>query len=64
MRVVEPSSGRSSIKYLPNSLLKSVGDLIATICPLQNAYGTPCIKFTLKDKILAEKILRLRDGTN
>ena len=48
-------------KVLPNSILKSVGDLVAIVCALQNEYGAPLIKSTLKDKMLAEKMLRLRD---
>ena len=49
---------------LPKSLLKSVGDLVAIVCDLQNAYGAPFIKSTLKDKSLTENMLRLRDETN
>ena len=51
-------------KVLPNSLLKTVGDLVGIVCALQNAYGTPLIKSALNDKKLAEKMLRLPDKTN
>ena len=49
---------------LPKSLLKSVGDLVAIVCDLQNAYGAAFIKSTLKDTTLTENMLRLRDETN
>ena len=67
--IIESANGRIKQwrifdKVLPNSILKSVGDLLAIVCALQNAYGAPFIKSTLKDKMLAEKMLRLRDETN
>ena len=51
-------------KVLPNSILQSVGDLVAIVCAPQNAYGAQFIKSTLKDKMLTEKMLRLLDETN
>ena len=51
-------------KILPNSLHKTVGDLVGIVCGLQNAYGDSLIKSTLTDKKLAEKMFRLRDKTN
>ena len=67
--IIESANGRIKQwrifdKVLPNSILKSVGDLVAIVCALQNAYGAPFIKSTLKDKMLAEKMLRLIDETN
>ena len=67
--IIESANGRIKQwrifdKVLPNSLLKSVGDLVAIVCALQNAYGAPFIKSTLKDKMLAENMLRLRNETN
>lgn len=64
--VIESANGRIKQwkifdKVLPNFLLKTVGDLIAIVCALQNRYGTPFIKSTLKDKELAQKMLKLCD---
>ncbi|CAF3390049.1 unnamed protein product [Rotaria sp. Silwood2] len=67
--IIESANGRIKQwrifdKVLPNSLLKTVGDLVGIVCALQNAYGAPFIKSALNDKKLAEKMLRLRDKTN
>ena len=67
--IIESANGRIKQwrifgKVLPNSLLKTVGDLVDIVCALQNAYGAPLIKSALNDKKLAEKMLRLRDKTN
>ena len=67
--IIESANGRIKQwrifdKVLTNSILKSVGDLVAIVCALQNAYGAPFIKSTLKDKMLPEKMLRLPDETN
>ena len=37
-------------KVLPNSLLKTEGDLVAIVRALQNCYGAPFIQSMLKDK--------------
>ena len=42
-------------KLLPNSLLKYVRALVAIVYAVQNAYEVPFIKYTLKDKMLAEQ---------
>ena len=60
--IIESANGRIKQwrifdKVLPNSILKSVGDLVAIVWALHNAYGAPFIKPTLKDKMLAEKML-------
>ena len=67
--IIESANGRIKQwrifnKVLPNSILQSVGDLVAIVCALQNAYEALFIKSTLKDRMLAEKMLRLRDETN
>ena len=67
--VIESANGRIKQwrlfdKVLPNSLLKTVGDLLAVVCALQNCYGAPFIQSTSKDKQLAEKIMALCDVTN
>ena len=67
--IIESAKGRIKQwrifdKVLPNSLLKTVGDLVGIVCALQNAYGAPLIKSALNDKKLAEKMLRLRGKTN
>jgi hypothetical protein len=67
--VIESANGRIKQwrifdKGLPNSLLKTVGDLVAIVYALQNAYGVPFIKSTLKDEKFTEKMLRLRDETD
>ena len=67
--IIEGANGRIKQwrifdKVLPNSILKFVGDLVAIVCALQNAHGASFIKSTLKDKMLAEKMLRLLDETN
>ena len=67
--IIESANGRIKQwrifdKVLPNSKLKSVGDLVAIVCAPQNAYEALFIKSTLKDKMLAEKMLRLRDKTS
>ena len=51
-------------KVLPNTLLKTVGELIAIICALLSCYGSPLIQFTSKDEQLATKMLYLCDETN
>ncbi|CAF1585446.1 unnamed protein product [Didymodactylos carnosus] len=67
--VIESANGRIKQwrlfdKVLPNSLLKTVGDLVAIVCALQNSYGAPFIQSMKKDKELAQKMLHLRDETN
>ncbi|CAF1551517.1 unnamed protein product, partial [Rotaria magnacalcarata] len=67
--VIESANGRIKQwrvfdKVLPNSLLKTVGDLIAIVCALQNSYGAPFIKSTSKDKELAQQMLKLLDQTD
>lgn len=67
--IIESANGRIKQwrifdRVLPNSLLKTVGDLVAIVCALQNAFGSPFIKSTLKDQKLAEKMLQLRDEAN
>lgn len=67
--VIESANGRIKQwrifdKVLPNSLLKTAGDLVAIVCALQNCYGAPFIKSMSKDKELAKKMLTLRDETN
>ena len=67
--IIESANGRIKQwrifdKVLPNSLLKTAGDLVGIICALQSAYGAPLIKSALNDKKLAEKMLRLGDKTN
>ncbi|CAF3216884.1 unnamed protein product [Rotaria sp. Silwood2] len=67
--VIESANGRIKQwrifdKVLPNSLLKTAGDLIAIVCALQNCYGAPFIQSISKDKELAKKMLKLRDETN
>ena len=67
--VIESANGRIKQwrifdKVLPNSLLKTVGDLVGIVCALQNAYGAPFVNSTVKDKIIAEKMILLKDKTN
>ena len=49
---------------MPNSLLKTAGDLIAIVCVLQNCYGTPFVQSVSNDKEVAKKMLSLCDETN
>ena len=51
-------------KVLPNSLLKTAGDLIAIVCVLHNCYGTPLVQSVSNDKEVAKKMLSLCDETN
>ncbi|CAF4604568.1 unnamed protein product [Didymodactylos carnosus] len=51
-------------KVLPNSLLKTVGDLVAIVRALLNCYGAPFIQDFSKDKLLGKKMRQLRDQTN
>ena len=67
--VIESANGRIKQwrifdKVLPNSFLKIAGDLVAIVCALQNCYGAPFIESMSKDKLLAKKMLKLRDETN
>ncbi len=67
--VIESANGRIKQwrifdKVLPNSVLKTVGDLLGIVCALQNAYDASFIKSTVKDKMLAEKMILLKDKTN